>query len=187
VTYVELDQVDVQSFTLPMIRPTNRLQGKTFEHAIELPQVAYVDVPQARPTQETLIAIPQIRYTIVKQIPQTKEHEIHIPILHYTQIAIIGSIHIDQQLTIVERISITQEWEIEEGCQSTKTHFLQMPQKGVGIRGTVISEDRHSLLPPGWDDLPVANIGSGNQYSDQEPLEIHHVSFKRCDCGPNAL
>ncbi len=141
VTYVDLDQVEVQEFTLPMVRPTNRLKAKTIEHVIELPQVAYVDVPQTRITVENVVAIPQIRYTMVKQILQTKEHDIHIPILHYTQIPIIGVIHIEQQKTIVDRIAITQEWQIEEECAPTKTHFLQMPQKDTGIRGTVVSED----------------------------------------------
>ena len=136
-----------------------------------------------------MIAIPQIRYTIVKQIPQIYEHEIHIPILHYTQIPIIGTIHIEQQKTIVERIAITQEWQIVEGCQSTTTHFLQMPQKGVGIRGTVISEDRHSLLPPGWDDIPVtpSEGGPGSKTRTSDPTEIHHVSFKNCDCAQGGV
>lgn len=70
-TYVVLEQTDVGSFVLPMKRPINRLESKTIEHAIDLPVVRYVDVPQDRPTVENLISIPQIHYTMVKQILPT--------------------------------------------------------------------------------------------------------------------
>ena len=89
------------------------------EHAIDLPQVRYVDVPQDRITVENIISIPQIHYTMIKQILPTNEHDIHIPQLYYTEIAIIGEIKIDQQATLVEKIAIKQEWEIIEECPPT--------------------------------------------------------------------
>ncbi len=110
-----------------MKRPVNRLESKTIEHSIDLPQVRYVDVPQDRITVENMISIPQIHYTMIKQILPTNEYNINIPQLHYTEIAIIGEIWIDQKATLVDKIALKQEWEIIEECPPTRTHFLQLP------------------------------------------------------------
>lgn len=193
-----------------MKRPVNRLESKTIEHAIDLPVVRYVDVPQDRPTVENLISIPQIHYTMVKQILPTQEYDIHIPQLHYTEIPIIGEIHIDQQKTVVDKIALKQEWEIIEECAPTRTHFLQLPVQGVGIYGTVISEGNKSLIPPeaqACPPQPKAECPAQTpclqkecpKCPEQKPCnsttpavpasepkivyqttEIHHVSFKKC-------
>ncbi len=102
-----------------------------------------------------MISIPQIHYTMVKQILPTREYDIHIPQIHYTEIAIIGEIRIDQQATLVEKIAIKQEWEIIEECPPTRTHFLKLPQEGVGIYGTIITEGEKSLIPPNEQPCPA--------------------------------
>jgi hypothetical protein len=125
---------------------------------------------------------------MIKQILPTNEYDIHIPQLHYTEIAIIGEIHIDQQATQVTKIAIKQEWEIIEECPPTRTHFLKLPQEGVGIYGTIITEGEKSLIPPNEQPCPAqsAPARAAAPQIVKEVTEIHHVSFKKCDCAPVA-
>ena len=73
--------------------------------------------------------------------------DVHIPQLRYVEIPTIGVISLTQQETLVDQIAIKQEWQEIEDCKPTKTHFLQLPQYGIGISGTVITEGQKYLLP----------------------------------------
>jgi hypothetical protein len=101
---------------------------------------------------------------------------------------------------------LKQEWEKIEACAPTKTHFLKLPQEGVGISGTMITEGEKSLFPleyslapegpaPATEHTPakepesVAAVKPPTPVpapTPKDPTEIHHVSFKKCDCDDAA-
>ena len=59
----------------------------------------------------------------------------------------------------MDRIAIKQEWELIELCAPTKTHFLQLPQAGIGIRGAPVTHGEKTLLPVDYYTQDPARSG----------------------------
>lgn len=50
----------------------------------------------------------------------------------------MGDINIVQHRTKSRRVHLKQEWDCSIKCEDTRIHFLQLPQRDEGVKGTVV-------------------------------------------------
>lgn len=182
------------TFRIPIIKRSRPLKAITKEHNLVLPQVHYIAVKQVRPTFEGPVSIPQIHFLEIRQIIPTYEKAVEIPQVRFININVWGEFFIEQEQTVVDKIAIKQEWELYESCIPTKTHFLKLPVRDIGIAGTVIRNISKSTIPqcPKCEkECPVVNCppcasrsgAPAVKYVEKcdEPTEIHYINFNN-DC-----
>ena len=138
VRLVSLDQITTGFFEWPIVRPARVLPAKTIEKTVSIPQMGFVDLCQDHPTDEHAVVIPTVHTVTIEQIVETTECDVVFPQVHTVWIPVMGDINIVQHRTKSRRIHLAQEWDCTIKCEDTKVHFLKLPQKSVGVSGTVI-------------------------------------------------
>jgi hypothetical protein len=138
VRYVTIQQVQTGTFEWPIIRRAQIFPQKTLEKTVEIPQLGFVDLCQDHPTNETAVSIPQVHTVFIEQIVKTNECTVSIPIVHTIWVPIMGDVNIVQHRTKSRRVFLRQEWDCTIKCEDTRVHFIKIPQKDVGVTGTVI-------------------------------------------------
>lgn len=138
VKYMTMDQISTGTFNWPIVRPARVLPGKTVEKTVSIPQMGFVDLCQDHPTDEYPVVIPQVHTVIIQQIVETHECDVVIPQVHPVWISIMGDVFINQRITKSRKVYLKQEWDCTIKCEDTKVHFLKLPQRDVGVHGTVI-------------------------------------------------
>ena len=138
VRYVTIQQVQTGTFEWPIVRRAQVFPQKTLEKTVEIPQLGFVDLCQDHPTNETAVSIPQVHTVFVEQIVKTNECTVSIPQVHTIWVPIMGDVNIVQHRTKSRRVFLRQEWDCTIKCEDTRVHFIKIPQKDVGVTGTVI-------------------------------------------------
>lgn len=138
VRYVTIQQVQTGTFEWPIVRRAQVFPQKTLEKTVEIPQLGFVELCQDHPTNETAVSIPQVHTVFIEQIVKTNECTVSIPQVHTIWIPIMGDVNIVQHRTKSRRVFLRQEWDCTIKCEDTRVHFIKIPQKDLGITGTVI-------------------------------------------------
>lgn len=138
VRYVTISQISTGTFEWPVVRKASVFPSKTIEKTVSIPQLGWVDLCQDVPTNEYAVSIPQVHTVLVEQIVHTNECDVSIPQVHTIWISVMGDVNIVQHRTKSRRVHLKQEWDCTIKCEDTRVHFLKLPTKDIGIKGTVI-------------------------------------------------